>query len=87
METFLVERSLKGLPLEQLAAAQQRAIHTAAEMTAAGTPVKYLRTTFVPTTGHCMCLFESNSQEAVESLNRQANIPFDCVKPALHFAG
>ena len=87
METFLVERSLKGLPLEQLAAAQQRAISTAAEMSAAGTPIKYLRTTFVPTTGQCMCLFESGSKEAVESLNRQANIPFDSVKPALYFPG
>ena len=84
MATFMVERSLKGIPMDQLAAAQQRAIQTAAEMTAAGTPVKYLRSTFVPDDGRCMCLFEGDNKEAVESLNRKARIPFDSVTPALH---
>ena len=83
MEVFMVERSLKGIPMEQLAAAQQRAIRTAEEMTAAGTPVKYLRSTFVPEDGRCMCLFESDSCEAVEALNRQAGIPFEHARPAL----
>ena len=83
MEVFMVERSLQGIPMEQLAAAQRRAIRTAEEMTAAGTPIKYLRSTFVPEDGRCMCLFESGSCEAVEALNRQAQIPFDRVGPAL----
>ena len=86
MEVSMVERSLKGVPLEQLAAAQQRAIRTAADMTAQGTPIRYLRTAFVPTTGQCMCLFESERCESVEALNRQANIPFDRVVPALDLA-
>lgn len=86
MEVFMVQRSLKGLPLEQLAAAQQRAIRTAADMTADGTPIRYLRTAFVPATGQCMCLFESERCETVEALNRQANIPFDQVVPALDLA-
>jgi Protein of unknown function (DUF4242) len=83
MEVFMVERSLKGIPMDQLAAAQQRAISTAEQMTAAGTPIKYLRSTFVPEDGRCMCLFESGSCETVEALNRQAQIPFDKVGPAL----
>ena len=83
MEVFLVERSLKGIPMDQLAAAQQRAIRTAEEMTAAGTPIQYLRSTFVPEDGRCMCLFESGSSENVEALNRKAQIPFDRVRPAL----
>ena len=83
MEVFMVERSLKGIPLDQLAAAQQRAIRTAAEMTADGTPIRYIRTTFVPESGQCMCLFESGDCEAVKALNRQAEIPFDRVTPAL----
>ena len=83
MEVFMVERSLKGIPMDQLAAAQQRAIRTAEEMTAAGTPIKYLRTTFVPEDGRCMCLFESGACADVEALNRKAQIPFDRVRPAL----
>jgi hypothetical protein len=83
MEVFMVERSLKGISMDQLAAAQQRAIRTAADMTAAGTPVRYLRSTFVPDSGRCMCLFESGDCETVEALNRKAEIPFDTVTPAL----
>jgi hypothetical protein len=83
MQVFMVERSLKGIPLEQLAAAQQRAIRTAADMSAAGTPIRYIRSTFVPDSGQCMCLFESGDAQAVEALNRQAEIPFTRVQPAL----
>jgi len=83
MEVFMVERSLKGISMDQLAAAQQRAIRTAADMTADGTPVRYLRSTFVPDSGRCMCLFESGDRETVEALNRKAEIPFDTVTPAL----
>lgn len=86
MEVFMVERSLKGIPMDQLAAAQQRAIRTAADMSAAGTPIRYLRTTFVPDSGRCMCLFESGDCETVKALQQQAQIPFDSVTPALHLA-
>lgn len=83
MQTFMVERSLKGIPMEQLAAAQQRAIDTAKEMSAQGTPVSYIRSTFVPETGQCMCLFSAEGGGQVEQLNRKANIPFDRVVPAM----
>jgi hypothetical protein len=83
MEVFMVERSLKGIPMDQLAAAQQRAIRTAADMSAAGTPIRYIRSTFVPGSGQCMCLFESGDAAAVERLNRTAQIPFVSVTPAL----
>jgi hypothetical protein len=83
MQVFMVERSLKGIPLDQLAAAQQRAIRTAADMSAGGTPIRYIRTTFVPDSGQCMCLFESGDCQTVEALNRKAEIPFNSVTPAL----
>lgn len=83
MEVFMVERSLQGIPMDQLAAAQQRAIRTAADMSAAGTPIRYLRTTFVPQSGQCMCLFESGDCQTVEALQKKAQIPFDRVTPAL----
>jgi hypothetical protein len=83
MQVFMVERSLKGIAMDQLAAAQKRAIQTAADMTEAGTPVRYIRTTFVPESGQCMCLFESGDCQTVEALNRKAEIPFNRVTPAL----
>jgi hypothetical protein len=83
MQVFMVERSLKGIPMDQLAAAQQRAIRTAADMTAAGTPIRYVRSTFVPDSGQCMCLFESGDSDTVKALQKQAQIPFNSVTPAL----
>lgn len=83
MEVFMVERSLKGIPMDQLAAAQQRAIRTAAAMTADGTPIRYIRSTFVPESGQCMCLFESGDCDTVKALQKKAEIPFNAVTPAL----
>lgn len=83
MQVYMVERSLKGIPMDQLAAAQQKAIRTAGEMTAKGTPVRYIRSTFVPETGSCMCLFEAESPEQVRSLNDTAGIPYQKVVGAL----
>lgn len=83
MQVYLVERSLKGIPMDQLASAQQRAIGTAAEMSATGTPIRYIRSTFVPESGQCMCLFSADDAGQVRTLNERAGIPFDKVVPAL----
>lgn len=83
MQVFMVERSLKGIPMADLAAAQKRAISTADEMSREGTPVRYIRSTFAPDSGRCMCLFEADDAEQVKKLNQKANIPFDGVVPAL----
>lgn len=83
MQVYMVERSLKGIPMSDLASAQGRAISAAEEMTKAGTPVRYIRSTFVPDSGCCMCLFAARDAEHVKELNQKANIPFDSVVPAL----
>ena len=83
MQVYMVERSLKGIQMNDLAAAQKRAISTGVEMTQAGIPVRYIRSTFAPDSGRCMCLFEANDAEQVRTLNETANIPFDNIVPAL----
>ena len=83
MQVFVTERSLKGIPLEQLAAAQKRAIETAETFSREGRPVRYLRSTFVPDSGCCSCLFEAQDAATVEALNTTAKIPYDRVAPAL----
>ena len=82
MSTYMVERNLPGISMEQLGAAQQAAIETARELTAEGKPVSYIRSTFVPDEGRCMCLFDAQNAEDVEDLNRKAQIPFERVVPA-----
>lgn len=86
MAKYLVERHLPGIKPDELAAAAARAKATTAEMSSAGTPVRYLRSTFVPGEEKCYCLFEGDSAEAVREANERANIPFERVTEAMHIA-
>lgn len=83
MSVFMVQRSLNGIAMSDLAAAQKAAIATAGTMSREGTPVRYIRSTFVPDSGACMCLFEAGDEAAVRALNDRAKIPYDSVVPAL----
>ena len=83
MSVYMVERSLKGIAMSDLAAAQQAAIATARQFSSDGTPVRYLRSTFVPDSGVCMCLFDADDADTVARVNQAAKIPFDRVTPAL----
>ena len=83
MPVFVAERTLKGIPMDQLAAAQKCAIETAQTFTKEGKPIRYLRSTFVPDSGRCSCLFEAQDAATVEALNTTAKIPYDRIAPAL----
>lgn len=83
MTVYMVERELKGISMENLAAAQQAAIGKAAEMRALGTEIKYIRSTFAPDDGRCMCLFEAKTDASVRRLNDEARIPYHRVVEAL----
>lgn len=69
MAVYMVERSLGGISMDDLGGAQKAAIDKGDEMTGSGTPVRYIRTTFAPEDGRCMCLFEAKSSEDVKRLN------------------
>ena len=45
-------------------------------MTDEGTPVKWLRSFFIPKTEQTHCYFEAPNAEAVKEVNERANIPF-----------
>lgn len=83
MTVYMVERDLKGISMEDLAGAQKAAISKAEEMTEGGTDVKYIRSTFVPEDGRCMCLFEAGSETEVRRLIDEAGLPYDRVGEAL----
>ena len=73
---YMVERDLPGIGMEDLADAQKRAIRVGKELSAEGTEVRYLRSTFVPGESKCMCLFEAPNAENVREANVRAQIPF-----------
>jgi hypothetical protein len=86
MSTFLVERYLPGLTPEQFDAAASAAKATTASMTHEGTPVRYLRSTFIPGEDKCYCLFEGPSADVVKTANERARLPFERIVDAMHVA-
>lgn len=86
MSKFLVERYLPGITPEQLGAAAGAAKSTTAAMTQNGTPVQYLRSTFIPGEEKCYCLFEGPSADVVKAANDQANLPYERIVEAMHIA-
>ncbi len=83
MSVFMVERDLKGISMEALGGAQKAAINKAREMSSSGTDIKYIRSTFAPDDGRCMCLFEAGSDAAVKRLNDDAGLPYNRIVKAL----
>jgi hypothetical protein len=83
MSVFMVERDLKGIAMDDLAGAQKAAIAKAEQMRQQGSDVRYIRTTFAPEDGRCMCLFEADSETEVKRLNDEAGLPYNRVVPAL----
>ena len=83
MTVYMVERELKGISMEQLAAAQKQAIETSKQFTKTGKSVRYIRTTFVPGEERSMCLFEASNPDHVAEVNDEANIPYVRIVEAL----
>jgi hypothetical protein len=83
MAVYMVERDLKGITMDQLAAAQRRAIDTSSDFSGRGKPVRYIRTTFVPGEERSMCLFEASDPEVVREVNDAAKLPYVRVIEAL----
>ena len=78
----MVERHLPGFPAEQLSAAPGAVREKSAELTAEGQEVSYIRSTYVPEGEKCYCLFEGESQGAVEEVQRRAELPYEQIHEA-----
>ena len=83
MSVYLVDRTLPGITMDQLAAAQKAAIETSRRFSSEGKHVRYIRSTYVPEEEHCMCLFEAADPQLVQDVNEAARIPFTRISEAL----
>ena len=83
MTVYMVERNLKGIAMSDLADAQKLAIKTSKQYSANGTPLRYIRSTFAPEDGRCMCLFEAANADSVKRLNDEAKLPYSRIVEAL----
>jgi hypothetical protein len=82
MAQYMVERHLAGFPPERLPAAAAAAKQKAEEIAGEGVDVRYVRSTYVPGTERCYCLFEGSSSEAVAEVQRRAELPYETIEEA-----
>lgn len=82
MTQYMVERHLAGFPPEQLPAAAGAAKEKALELSSEGTDVRYIRSTWVPEGEKCYCLFEGSSRDAIEEVQKRANLPYERIHEA-----
>lgn len=83
MARYMVERELPGFTSEQLPAAAASARSATTAMSDEGTPIRYLRSTFVPSEQKCFCLFEAPSAEIVEEAQQRAGLPYEKIHDAV----
>lgn len=82
MSVYMVERDLEGISMSDLAGAQKAAISKAGEMSADGTAIRYIRSTFATDDGRCMCLFDAATEADVKRLNDEAGLPYNRIVAA-----
>jgi hypothetical protein len=79
MSVFVVKRTLPGITPDALAGAGLRARTCSAEMTEEGTPVRWIRSYFLPDVQQTHCYFEAPDEQSVREVNERASIPFTSV--------
>jgi hypothetical protein len=83
MAVYVVDRDLPGITLDGLAAMQRATMRVCHDLTAHGTPVRYLHGLFVPGEARCLCLFEANDEAVVAAVNERARAPFTRIVEAV----
>jgi hypothetical protein len=81
--SYLVETYVPHSRPQDARTTAQRARSIAETLSRGGTPVRYIRTTFLPGDETCFHLFEAMSEEAVGEVCRQAGIGSARIVPAV----
>jgi len=83
MTAYLVELYVSHGDAAAVRSGAERTRRAAEELTREGTPVRYVRSIFVPEDETCFHLCEAGSAEAVREAVRRAAIPFERVAEVL----
>jgi hypothetical protein len=81
--TFLVEHYWPGVTEAAFAAAAERVRESAEELGREGRSVRYLHSTLVPEDESAFCLFEADSEAAVEEAYARASVSYERIRDAL----
>jgi hypothetical protein len=84
---YLVEVFQPKLTAAERAAASAQARRAAEQQSQAGTPVRYLRSIFVPEDEVLFHLFEGGSADAVRQAMARAELPYERVVEAIDTKG
>jgi len=78
----MVERHLPDFPPDQLPSAAAAAKEKSAELSGEGQNVNYVRSTYIAEGEKCYCLFEGESADAVEEVQKRAGLPYEKIHEA-----
>jgi hypothetical protein len=79
---FLLELYVSRMDGAAVESSADRSRLAAEELTREGTPVRYLRSIFVPADETCFLFYEATSADAVREAARRAALPFDRIAEA-----
>ncbi len=85
MAVYLVDRNTSEMLPGQLNNMPHAAVEMSRRFTAAGRPVRYLRSIYVPSESRCLSLFEAPSAALVRDVNEAAQIPFTRILEAFEW--
>jgi hypothetical protein len=83
VNSYLVERYLPGFSEADLRAALERVQTACAELSAAGTPIRYGGSLFLALEETCFCRFDSERAETAAEANERAQFPFARITPTI----
>lgn len=83
MPEYLLEQYISRTDAAAVAAGARRARQAADELRREGTPVRYLRSIFVPDDETCFYFYEAVSVEAAREAARRAAIPVESLAEAI----
>jgi Protein of unknown function (DUF4242) len=81
--TFVAEMYVPRGPAGEHAALARRARAAAAALSAEGTPVRHLRSLFVPDDEMCLHFFEASATDAVTEVSRRAGFSYERIVEAI----
>jgi hypothetical protein len=82
-DTYLVEHYRPGLQLEELDHAVARVRDAVSDLEGEGKPVRFLRSTIVPTDESFLCVIEAASEQLVREAYARGGIPFERISNAI----
>lgn len=86
MTEFLVELYVSRTDPRAAEKGAERARLAAEELTREGTPVRYLRSIFVPEDETCFALYEADTADVIREVARRASLRFEHVAEAVTYS-